>query len=111
MRSGSWKVEIRLMSIWYFSTSYLFMALLVIQVSARQAAGFLAGSAFFGMPMPQPPWIARGVWPGAAGTGAVPVLSATMELSGLKIGPAIVAQKIICAILPLENPSTFSAKP
>ncbi len=43
--------------------------------------------------------------------GATPVLSATIEFSGLKTGPAMVDQKIICAILPVEKPSTFSGKP
>src|SRR6478736_6834066 len=84
--------------------------LLVIQVSARQAAAFFAGSTFLGMPTPQPPWMARPTWPGAAGTPPVAVLSATMDFSGSRIGPAMVDQKIIWAILPVEKPSTFSAK-
>ena len=63
------------------------------------------------MPTPQPPWIALGDLPSPDGTGVVAVVSATIEFSELRTGPAIVDQKIICAILPVEKPSTFSAKP
>src|SRR5579863_6851264 len=89
----------------------MFTFLLVIQVSARQAAAFFAGSEFFGMPTPQPPRIARAFCPGAAGTMAVAAWSATADLSLSNTWPAIVDQKIICAILPAENPSTFSENP
>src|SRR5262249_59693240 len=72
---------------------------------------FFAGSAFLGMPSPQPPWMALDLCPGPAGTTEGAVLSATIDLSWLQTGPAMVDQKIICAILPVEKPSTFSAHP
>ena len=105
------KAEVRLASIWYFSISVV-VDRLAGDPGQRQPGRVLLRRVDVLRDADAPAALdgARRL-AGAAGTGRRAVLSATIEFRCSKIGPAMVDQKIICAILPVEKPSTFSAKP